>query len=106
MIMTATSSSETHNSGVLAKLGLIFMSSLCWLQPTKADEQTKQQPIKVFISPECKDMFYGPDFLDTDAHGKVIKKEKKDQSRTTRHGIQLALSRCHTRTQAPQLPFT
>jgi hypothetical protein len=77
MIMTATSSSETHNSGVLAKLGLIFMSSLCWLQPTKADEQTMQQPMKVFISPECKDMFYGPDFVDTDAHGKVIKKEER-----------------------------
>ena len=69
MMMTPTSSSETHNSGVLAKLSLIFMGSLCWLQPTKADEQAKQQPIKVFISPECKDMFYGPDFVDTDAHG-------------------------------------
>ena len=29
MMMTATSSPETHNSGVLAKLGLIFMSSWC-----------------------------------------------------------------------------
>jgi hypothetical protein len=77
MMMTPTSSSETHNSGVLAKLSLIFMGSLFWLQSTKADEQTKQQPIKVFISPECKDMFYGPDFADFDAHGKVIKREKR-----------------------------
>jgi hypothetical protein len=56
MTMTATSP-ETHNSGALARLGLIFMGSLCWLQPTNADEPAKQQPIKVFISPECKDMF-------------------------------------------------
>jgi hypothetical protein len=76
MMMTATSSPETHNSGALAKLGLIFMGSLCSLQPTNADEPAKQQPIKVFISPEW------------------------------RHGIQLALIHCHTRTQAPQLPFT
>jgi hypothetical protein len=77
MMVTATSSPETHNSGVLAKLGLLFMSSLCWLQPTNADEPAKQQSIKVFISPECKDMFYGPDFVDMDAHGKIVKKEKR-----------------------------
>ena len=34
-----------------------------------------------------------------------VAKREKDKSRTTRHGIQLALSHCHTRTQAPQLPF-
>jgi hypothetical protein len=57
MMMTDTSSPETHNSGVLAKVCLIFMGSLCWLQPTNADEPAKREPIKVFISPECKDMF-------------------------------------------------
>ena len=46
MMVTAASSPEIHNSGVLTKLGLIFMSSLCWLQPTNADEPAKQQSYK------------------------------------------------------------
>ena len=105
MIMTATSSSETHNSGVLAKLGLIFMSSLCWLQPTKADEQTKQQPIKVFISPECKACIRSR----LRRHGRAWKgnqKGKKTKAGLRVMGSELAANRCHTRTQAPQLSFT
>lgn len=43
----------------------------------KADEPARQPPIQVLISPECKDMFYGPDFVDVDATGKVVKAEKK-----------------------------
>src|SRR5882757_8073057 len=35
----------------------------------KADNPAKQQAIQVFISPECKWMFYGPDFIDLDSNG-------------------------------------
>jgi hypothetical protein len=46
-------------------------------QHVKADEPAKQQAIQVFISPECKDMFYGPDFIDLDANGKEINTEER-----------------------------
>jgi hypothetical protein len=43
----------------------------------KSDGPAKQQPIRVFISPECKWMFYGPDFIKLDSNGKAIKRKKR-----------------------------
>jgi hypothetical protein len=37
----------------------------------------KPQPIKVLIRPECKAMFYGPDFVDLDVHGKPKPTKKR-----------------------------
>jgi hypothetical protein len=42
----------------------------------KAEELAGQPAIQVLISPECKNLFYGPDLVDVDASGKVIKTEK------------------------------
>jgi hypothetical protein len=43
--------------------------------PAKSNEAPKEQAIEVLISPECKDMFYGPDFIDLDTNGKKISAE-------------------------------
>ena len=42
------------------------------MQQVSAADAIKPQSIKVLIPPECKAMFYGPDFVDVDVHGKVI----------------------------------
>jgi hypothetical protein len=39
----------------------------------KWDQPPKQPADQVFISPECKESFYGPDFIDLDSNGKPIK---------------------------------
>jgi hypothetical protein len=38
----------------------------------RADKPAEQKAIQVFIRPECKWMFYGPDFADLDSHGKTV----------------------------------
>ena len=62
---------------MLAKFRPILISSICLMQQVNAADPAKQQTVQVFISPECKAMFYGPDFVDVDATGKVIKTETK-----------------------------
>ena len=59
-----------------ARLTAITITFFC-LIPVIGANPPKQQKIQVFITPECKGMFYGPDFVDRDATGKIIKTEKK-----------------------------
>jgi hypothetical protein len=47
----------------------------CVALPADATDPIKQQTVQIQIRPECKDMFYGPDFVYVDANGKAIKKE-------------------------------
>ena len=42
-----------------------------------ADYVATQPAIPILITPECKDMFYGPDFLDRDANGNAVSTEKR-----------------------------
>jgi hypothetical protein len=42
-----------------------------------ADYVATQPAIQILITPECKDMFYGPDFLDRDANGNAVSTEKR-----------------------------
>jgi hypothetical protein len=42
-----------------------------------ADYVATQPEIQVFIRPECKDMFYGPDFIAPDANGDAVSAEKR-----------------------------
>jgi hypothetical protein len=42
-----------------------------------ADYVATQPEIQVFIRPECKDMFYGPDFVELDANGIAVRTEKR-----------------------------
>jgi hypothetical protein len=58
---------------------MTIIASFCLISVVNAANATKQQSIQVFIRPDCKDMFYGPDFVDFDAQGKVIKKEKRSR---------------------------
>jgi|GEM_PF-5178204 len=44
-----------------------------------ADYVARQPAIQVLITPECKDMFYGPDFLDRDANGNPVRTEKRPE---------------------------
>jgi hypothetical protein len=62
---------------VLGKSIVIILASWCLMQSVNAADATNQQPIKVLITPQCKAMFYGPDFVDLDANGKAIKTEKR-----------------------------
>src|SRR5260221_12128532 len=39
----------------------------------KWDQPPKQPAVQVFITPECKELFYGPHFIDLDSNGKPIK---------------------------------
>jgi hypothetical protein len=41
------------------------------------DAPAKQQTIQVFISPECKSAFYGPDFIKLDANGNEVGTERR-----------------------------
>jgi hypothetical protein len=43
----------------------------------KTDKLAKPQMIQVFISPDCKDIFYGPDFVQMDANGKKSARKKR-----------------------------
>ncbi len=40
------------------------------------DEPVPQPDIQVLISPECKEMFFGPDFIDEDENGKLITEKR------------------------------
>jgi hypothetical protein len=60
---------------VPSKLMAIIITSFCLIPPVSAADPPKPQEVPVLIRPECKDMFYGPDFVD--ANGKVIKKEPR-----------------------------
>jgi hypothetical protein len=62
---------ESKESAVLAKLSPIIVTIFCLLGSVNAAAPVTQQTTQVFINPECKDMFYGPDFVDLDASGKV-----------------------------------
>jgi len=45
-----------------------------------ADYVATQPAIQVFIRPECKDMFYGPDIVELDANGKAARTVKRPDS--------------------------
>ena len=45
----------------------------------RVDQPAKQKTIQVFISPECKWMFYGLDFIELDSKGKAIKTKKRSK---------------------------
>jgi len=62
---------------VPARLTAITITFFCLIPPVMGANSPKQQKIQVFITPECKGMFYGPDFVNRDAAGKIIKTEKK-----------------------------
>jgi hypothetical protein len=57
---------------MLAKSRVVILAWWCLMQQVSAADAIKPQSIKVLIPPECKAMFYGPDFVDVDVHGKVI----------------------------------
>jgi hypothetical protein len=66
---------------VVAKLRPIILAAFCSIQPVYSMAATEQPAtIPILIKPECKDMFYGPDFVDIDPNGKVKKevREKPD----------------------------
>jgi hypothetical protein len=54
-----------------------------WISPLsfhfvcKWEQPAKQTAIQVFITPECKESFYGPDFVDLDSNGKPIKTKQQ-----------------------------
>jgi hypothetical protein len=62
---------------MVIKLVAVFVAYVCLIQLVEAAAPVEEKAIQVFISPECKNMFYGPDFVDVDANGRVIKTEKK-----------------------------
>jgi hypothetical protein len=62
---------------MVAKLRVVILVSWCLIQSVNAADAAKPQPIKVLIRPECKAMFYGPDFVDLDVHGKPIPTKKR-----------------------------
>jgi hypothetical protein len=67
-------------STVAAKLRLIILALFCSMPAAYSVAATEQvATIPILIKPECKDMFYGPDFVDI-ANGKVKKevREKPD----------------------------
>jgi hypothetical protein len=64
-------------TAVLAKSRVAIIASWFLMQSVNAADGNKPQPIKVLIRPECKAMFYGPDFIDLDVHGKPIPTKKK-----------------------------
>jgi hypothetical protein len=61
----------------LAEIAAIVVAGLGLLDSSNAAPQAENKSIQVFISPKCKDMFYGPDFVDIDVHGKPKKTEKR-----------------------------
>ena len=64
-----------------AKLRLIVLALICSMKPIYTAAATDQPTtIPILIKPECKDMFFGPDFVDIDSNGKVKKevREKPD----------------------------
>jgi hypothetical protein len=67
---------ESGQEGIamVAKLSVVILASWCLTHAVNAD---KPQPIKVLIRPECKAMFYGPDFHDLDVHGKPKPTKKR-----------------------------
>lgn len=42
-----------------------------------ADYVATKPAVQIFITPECKDMFYGPDIVDLDANGNAVNAEKR-----------------------------
>jgi hypothetical protein len=64
-------------TAVLAKSRVVILASWCLMQSVNAADGSKPHLIKVLIRPECKAMFYGPDFIDLDVHGKTIPTKKK-----------------------------
>jgi hypothetical protein len=58
--------------GVPVRIPPLSFHFVCkWEQPAK------QTSIQVFITPECKEWFYGPDFVDLDSNGKPIKTKRR-----------------------------
>jgi hypothetical protein len=68
----------TTGNFIFARGGTPFgLEFIC--RPSKlmaADYVSTQPEIQVFIPPECKDMFYGPDFVDLDANGNAVATKK------------------------------
>jgi hypothetical protein len=69
----ATASKMCPNGyGVPTRIPPLSFHFVCkWEQPAK------QTAIQVFIIPECKELFYGPDFVDLDLNGKPIKTKRR-----------------------------
>jgi hypothetical protein len=55
----------------------VWRSPLSFDFVCKWDKPPKQQAIQAFISPDCKDSYYGPDFVDLDSSGKPIKEKPR-----------------------------
>jgi hypothetical protein len=49
------------------------------MQPIHAALPVQPKTVQVLIPPECKAMFYGPDWVDVDASGTVTKTEKREK---------------------------
>jgi hypothetical protein len=62
---------------MLVKLVGVFVASFCLIELAGANDPVEEKAVQVFISAECKSLFYGPDFVYTDANGKAIKEEKR-----------------------------
>ena len=54
-----------------------WSSSLSLQFVCKWDQPPKQPADHVFISAECRESFYGPDFIDLDSNGKPIKRKPR-----------------------------
>src|SRR5216684_4412678 len=69
----ATASKMCPNGyGVPARIPPLSFHFVC-----KWEHPAKQTAIQVFIIPECKESFYGPDFVDLDSNGKPIKTKRR-----------------------------
>jgi hypothetical protein len=62
---------EANN--VLAKIGINILITTCFMASAMASEPIQQGEIPVLIKPECKSMFFGPDFVRKDG---TVKKRK------------------------------
>jgi hypothetical protein len=61
---------------MLVKLGAMFVIPFCLMALANADAPAQPKTIKVFIRPECKGMFYGPDFVDVDPSGRAVAEKR------------------------------
>jgi hypothetical protein len=64
--------SEGKESAVVAQLRTVVITICCLVQPVSAADPAKPQTIQAFISPECKNEFYAPEFLRLGVTGKEM----------------------------------
>jgi hypothetical protein len=62
---------------MLAKVGIVTATIFCFVSSTNAAPTDEKKIVQVLISPSCKDMFYGPDFIDLDTNGNPKKDQEK-----------------------------